>query len=71
MKWIIVARVIVAVVLAAALLALRSFPVPKGRIKMVGMPAKAVSTCLALAERLGVALPVVQACFVAGSAEVS
>ncbi len=48
-----------------------SFPMPKGRMKMVGMPAKDVSTCLALADQLGIPLPVVQACFDAGSAEAS
>ena len=46
-----------------------TFPMPKGRLKMVGMPEKDVSTCLALAETLGVSLPMVQQCFAAGKAE--
>lgn len=45
------------------------FPMPKGRLKMVGMPAKDVSTCLRLAEKLEVSLPVVQECYKAGLAE--
>ena len=48
-----------------------SFPMPKGRLKMVGMPAKDVSTCLRLAEKLGVSLPIVQECYKAGLAEVA
>ena len=44
------------------------FPMPKGRLKMTGMPEKDVSTCLALAEELGVSLPMVQQCFHAGKA---
>ncbi len=47
-----------------------SFPMPKGRLKMVGMPAKDVSTCLQLAKDLGVSLPMVQQCFDGGKAEV-
>lgn len=46
-----------------------SFPMPKGRLKMVGMPAKDVSTCLRLAEKLEVSLPIVQECYNAGLAE--
>ena len=46
-----------------------SFPMPKGRLKMAGMPAKDVSTCLRLAEKLGVSLPIVQECYNAGLAE--
>lgn len=45
-----------------------SFPMPKGRLKMAGMPAKDVSTCLKLAAELGVSLPMVQQCFDAGKA---
>ena len=48
----------------------QSFPMPKGRLKMMGMPEKDVSTCLQLAKKLGVALPMVQQCFDAGKAEV-
>jgi len=40
-----------------------SFPMPKGRLKMVGMPVKDVSTRLRLAEKLGVPLPIVQECY--------
>ena len=47
-----------------------SFPMPKGRLKMLGMPEKDVSTCLQLAQDLGVSLPMVQQCFDAGKAEV-
>ena len=47
-----------------------SFPMPKGRLKMLGMPEKDVSTCLQLAEDLNVRLPMVQQCFDAGKAEV-
>lgn len=47
-----------------------SFPMPKGRLKMVGMPEKDVSTCLQLAHELGVSLPMVQQCFNAGKAKV-
>ena len=46
-----------------------SFPMPRGRLKMSGMPEKDVSTCLQLAEDLGVTLPMVQQCFAAGKAE--
>ena len=48
----------------------QSFPMPKGRLKMMGMPEKDVSTCLQLADELGVSLPMVQQCFDAGKAEV-
>lgn len=48
----------------------QNFPMPKGRLKMVGMPKKDVSTCLGLAGELGVALPMVQQCFDAGVLEV-
>ena len=44
------------------------FPMPKGRLKMMGMPEKDVSTCLRLAEELGILLPMVQQCFDAGKA---
>ncbi|MXW50297.1 MAG: NAD(P)-dependent oxidoreductase [Gammaproteobacteria bacterium] len=44
------------------------FPMPTGRLKMMGMPEKDVSTCLKLAEELGVSLPMVQQCFDAGKA---
>ena len=44
----------------------QNFPMPKGRLKMKGMPEKDVSTCLGLAEQLGVSLPMVQQCFEAG-----
>ena len=37
---------------------------------MRGMPEKDVSTCLQLAEELGVVLPIVQQCFDAGKSEV-
>ncbi len=47
-----------------------NFPMPKGRLKMMGMPAKDVSTCLQLADELGVSLPMVQQCFDAGVAEI-
>ncbi len=47
-----------------------NFPMPKGRLKMKGMPEKDVSTCLQLADALGVALPMVQQCFDAGRSEV-
>lgn len=46
-----------------------SFPMPKGRLKMIGMPKKDASTCLRLAEELGVPLPMVQQCFDAGESE--
>ena len=46
-----------------------NFPMPKGRLKMVGMPKKDVSTCLSVAEALGVSLPIVEQCFAAGTAE--
>lgn len=46
----------------------QTFPMPKGRLKMAGMPEKDVSTCLRLAEQLGVELPMVQQCFDAGKA---
>ena len=46
-----------------------NFPMPKGRLKMVGMPAKDVSTCLQLAEELGVSLPMVQQCLDRGKVE--
>ena len=48
----------------------QNFPMPKGRLKMRGMPEKDVSTCLQLAEELGVVLPIVQQCFDAGKSEV-
>ena len=44
------------------------FPMPKGRLKMAGMPEKDISTCLALARELNVPLPMVQQCFDAGKA---
>ncbi len=47
-----------------------NFPMPKGRLKMKGMPEKDVSTCLQLADALGVSLPMVQQCFDAGRSEV-
>ncbi len=47
-----------------------NFPMPKGRLKMRGMPEKDVSTCLQLAEALGISLPMVQQCFDAGKVEV-
>ncbi len=46
------------------------FPMPKGRLKMQGMPEKDISTCLQLANALDVSLPMVQQCFEAGKAEV-
>lgn len=46
-----------------------SFPMPRGRLKMVGMPAKDISTCLELADDLGVSLPMVRQCFEAGKTE--
>lgn len=49
----------------------QNFPMPNGRLKMRGMPEKDVSTCLQLAEELGVVLPMVQKCFDAGKAEVT
>ncbi len=48
-----------------------TFPMPRGRLKMAGMPEKDVSTCLELAENLGVSLPMVQQCFHAGKAALS
>ncbi|MEM7098611.1 MAG: NAD(P)-dependent oxidoreductase [Pseudomonadota bacterium] len=47
----------------------QNFPMPRGRMKMVGMPRKDVSTCLQLADALGVSLPMVQQCFEAGTLE--
>ena len=47
----------------------QNFPMPKGRLKMRGMPEKDVSTCLRLAEDLGVSLPMVRQCFDEGKAE--
>ncbi len=46
-----------------------NFPMPRGRLKMRGMPKKDVSTCLKLAQELGVSLPMVQQCFDAGKVE--
>ena len=48
----------------------QNFPMPKGRLKMRGMPEKDVSTCLQVADELGVSMPMVQQCFDAGTSEV-
>ena len=48
----------------------QNFPMPKGRLKMRGMPEKDVSTCLQVADELGVSIPMVQQCFDAGTSEV-
>ena len=44
------------------------FPMPNGRLKIQGMPEKDISTCLRLAEELGIDLPMVRQCFEAGKA---
>ena len=48
----------------------QNFPMPSGRLKMMGMPKKDVSTCLQVADELGMSLPMLQQCFDAGTAEV-
>lgn len=45
-----------------------NFPLRPGRLQMRGMPAKDVGTCIQVADAMGLSLPMVQQCFVAGTA---